>query len=141
MNKLREQRDDLAEQVDFVAASVDKLEVETGKCVRARELRAPVLPSPDSSSRASAPFCLSRLSLSPPPLLFSLSPARSLRHVEEELRSIAEKQDTNVGALVDLVNENEEVLRGIKGKLKQTFVQTMLTVSAPRPSFCGGGGG
>ena len=56
--------------------------------------------------------------------------------MEAALNNIAEKQGTNVNQLVDLVNENEEILTAMKGKLKQTFVQTMLALVMRSDGAC-----
>ena len=48
--------------------------------------------------------------------------------LEEDLRRIAEEQNTNVNELVELVNENEEILASMKSNLKSTFASAMAKV-------------
>lgn len=51
-----------------------------------------------------------------------------LKSVEEKLQAIAWKQGTNVEELVELVNENESILKIMKANLKETFVAAMAAV-------------
>lgn len=48
--------------------------------------------------------------------------------VEEELRSIADKQEVNVNKLVELVKENEMILSKMRDNLRQRIVQDIITI-------------
>ena len=52
-----------------------------------------------------------------------------LKDLERALESLAEKQHTNVQAVVQLVNDNEEILQTMKENLRQMFVQSVMQVS------------
>eukprot|EP00970_Alexandrium_tamarense_P012917 scaffold3159_cov191-Alexandrium_tamarense.AAC.5 len=50
------------------------------------------------------------------------------RAVEEELRSIADKQQVNVNKLVDLVKENDAILVQMRTNLRQRIVQDVIKI-------------
>jgi len=52
----------------------------------------------------------------------------SLRKIEETLRDIAVKSRIGVEAIVNMVNENEDVLNQMKANLRENFVQAMIKV-------------
>ena len=56
--------------------------------------------------------------------------------LEQELQTIAKKQGTNAKHIIDMVNENELILNGMNGNLRQTFVAAMATIIIRSDSMC-----
>lgn len=56
------------------------------------------------------------------------SEADAMAGLEQELQTIAKKQGTNAKHIIDMVNENELILNGMNGNLRQTFAAAMATI-------------